>query len=328
MNRKYVFVLMLFVFCSKGNDYEKYAHHFADSTVVALVNEELITQDKIDASAMEMLNQRGAVETMSIEDSALQSQSLDWLITHTLLSQEVKNHVIEVKDREVEAALDLLKRNFPSDDEFLKAIASQNTSLRAIREDLVTNIKIQKLVQEQVSMDDIEISPADAQKYYSDHPDKFKKDVRIRVRHILKRLAEDAPEKEVVETRKSMEEIRSRIASGEDFATLARQQSHCPSAKKGGDLGFFEKGDMDETFEEAAFGLSLGDMSDVVRTKLGFHIIKLEDKKASEMRPFSEVEENIIAYLKQVRSEEAYQDYIDTLKEDAVIVLREDIEGE
>ena len=328
MNRKYILVLMLFVFCSKGNDYEKYAHHFADSTVVALVNEELITQDKIDASAMEMLNQRRAVGSIGIEDSALQSQSLEWLIAHTLLSQEVKNHVIEVKDREVEAALEMLKRNFPSDDAFLKAIASQNTSLRAIREDLVTNIKIKKLVQKQVTTDGIEISADDAKKYYSDHPDKFKKDIRIRVSHILKRLAEDAPEKEVIETRKAMEDIRARIVSGEDFATLARQQSHCPSAKKGGDLGFFEKGDMDKNFEDAAFGLSLGDMSEVVRTKLGFHIIKLEDKKASEMRPFSEVEDDIIAYLKQMRSEEAYQEYIDTLKDEAVIVLREDIEGE
>ena len=123
-------------------------------------------------------------------------------------------------------------------------------------------------------MPGIAVSEADARAYFDAHPDEFKMPERVHASHILVKVDPNASDASKAESRKKLEGIKARLDGGEDFAKLAEENSDCPSSAKGGDLGFFTRGQMVAPFEEAAFALNPGDTSDVVETRFGFHLIK------------------------------------------------------
>jgi peptidyl-prolyl cis-trans isomerase D len=135
-----------------------------------------------------------------------------------------------------------------------------------------------------------------------------------KARHILIQAADGASEKEVAEARAEAEALLQRINNGEDFSALAKAESQDPgSAKKGGDLGFFGKGIMDKAFEEATFSLAKGAVSGVVQSAFGFHIIKLDDIKGGETKPYEEVAAELKRELQQERAAEIYYDKAEQL---------------
>ena len=117
--------------------------------------------------------------------------------------------------------------------------------------------------------------------------------------------------------------ILGRIEKGADFAQMAQNHSNCPSKAQGGDLGFFSKGAMVKTFEDAAFKLKPGEVSDIVETEFGFHIIKLEEKTEARKEKFDAVKENIAGYLKSTKEQVEIEALIEELRKDAVIEYAE-----
>lgn len=134
----------------------------------------------------------------------------------------------------------------------------------------------------------IQVTDEDAQAYYQEHLDKYSTKEQRKVRHIL-----------IKDDQAKADEILAKLKAGEDFATVAQENSEdVGSAKQGGDLGWIEKGVMDPAFEEAAFALTAkGDISEVVKSDFGYHIIQLEDENAPEAKPYSEVVADIKAEL-------------------------------
>lgn len=134
----------------------------------------------------------------------------------------------------------------------------------------------------------IQVTDEDAQAYYQEHLDKYSTKEQRKVRHIL-----------IKDDQAKADEILAKLKAGEDFATVAQENSEdVGSAKQGGDLGWIEKGVMDPAFEEAAFALAAkGDISEVVKSDFGYHIIQLEDENAPEAKPYSEVVADIKAEL-------------------------------
>ena len=112
-----------------------------------------------------------------------------------------------------------------------------------------------------------------------------------------------------------MEEIAARVAAGEDFAELAREYSEGPSAPRGGDLGSFQRGSMVQIFEDTAFALEPGGVSDIIRTEFGFHIIKLTDRSEGGTLSFEDARDAIETYLRQEKEQEAVTAYVQELKE-------------
>ena len=127
----------------------------------------------------------------------------------------------------------------------------------------------------------------------------------------------DSPQK--AEARKKIESIQTRLRNGEDFATLAKEHSEGPSSVKGGDLGYFKRGQMVKSFEEAAFALEPGEVSEIVETPFGYHLIKVFEKKPEGVTAYKEAEENIHQFLKQERSKAEIMKYLEMLKEKADI---------
>lgn len=140
------------------------------------------------------------------------------------------------------------------------------------------------------------VSESDARKLYDDQIKEIKSETEVRARHILVDEQEDAFE------------VIERINRGDDFGELAKEKSKGPSKVQGGDLGYFTKGQMVKEFEEAAFKLEKGAVSEPVKTQYGWHVIKLEDKREKKPPSFEEVKDRIIAALVQQKAQEVVQD--------------------
>lgn len=169
-----------------------------------------------------------------------------------------------------------------------------------------------------------DVTEEEMQKYYDEHPDEFSTPEQIRARHILIKVSANAPENEVAEARTKIEGILRQVRDGSDFAQVARDTSEGPTRSKGGDLGFFPRGRMDKAFEDAAFALEVGQISDIVRSRFGFHVIKLEEKKAPEEKKYDEVKAQIKRKLRPMKQQDTYQSFIDGLKSEFKVTVYND----
>ncbi|MPY87166.1 MAG: hypothetical protein GEU99_04510 [Luteitalea sp.] len=189
----------------------------------------------------------------------------------------------------------------PSDAELAKYFEKNREKYR-----MGVKMKIRFLsIDAQALREAITVSPQEARQHYDDNTTQYSTPEQVRASHVLLTI-EDKNEAEV---RKQAEGLLAKIKGGADIAALATQYSEDPGSKeKGGDLGYFGRGAMAKEFEDAAFSLEPGGLSDVVKSQFGFHIIKVTDKKPAETQPFAKVQEQIVEQLKwqraQARAEE------------------------
>ena len=144
---------------------------------------------------------------------------------------------------------------------------------------------------------EIQISDEEIISYYEDNMDTFSEPKKVKARHILFKLSETASEEKEKEIRAKAESVLKEASEDEDFIALAKKYSEGPTKGKGGDLGYFSSGQMVKPFEEAAFNIAPGQISDLVRTKFGYHIIKVEDVKEASTKPLDEVRAQILKTL-------------------------------
>lgn len=144
--------------------------------------------------------------------------------------------------------------------------------------------------------------------YYDVHPEEFKVAKQVKASHILFKVNERAKEEEEKQVRENAKKVLEEARAGKDFAALARQHSQGPTGPKGGDLGYFSEGQMTKSFEEAAFKLKVGEISDLVRSPFGYHIIKVEDIREARTKAFEEVRDEIAKKLSRaVATEMAHE---------------------
>ncbi len=151
-------------------------------------------------------------------------------------------------------------------------------------------------------VDKVDLPERTIENYYEYHRDSFMEPKEVRARHILFKVPSLAEGQEVEQIKEKTQTVLEQARDGVDFAGLAEKYSEGPTGPEGGDLGYFTKGDMEKPFEDAAFNLGVGEISDIVRTSRGFHIIKVEDIKPSREKPLEEVREKIEADLKLIEA--------------------------
>ncbi len=318
-----IFALAFFlIFCSKKKeDGTGEQTMFSDSTIVAQVNGEIISMNDLDNAAKQIIVQTGLLNKVDYTDSLIRNDALKLLINNTLLRQETDHHLIEVKDTEIERAIEQVKGTFKSEDLFNRALQEENLTMKIFRENIVKDLKVQKLLEQKIVSELKEVSIAAAREYYKKNPDQFTEPTNAWARHVLIKVKRDASDVEMNQAKEKANLVLQKAKAGADFATLARDYSEGPNAFKGGDLGFFARGEMVKSFDEAVFKLQPGQISDVVRSELGFHVIKLEEYKDPESIPFKKVEDKIKAFLTQKESNERFENYINQLKEKADIKI-------
>lgn len=159
-----------------------------------------------------------------------------------------------------------------------------------------------------------------AREEYAANPERYARGERISAAHILLRTDERSD----AEAKGLAQEVHERILAGEDFAALAKQYSEDGSADNGGDLGFFGAGKMAPPFEQAAFSLeNPGDISELVKTRFGYHIIMLNERKPAERIPFDEVRPQIIDLLQRRMGGQVWQDKLIRMRSDTAITVDE-----
>jgi peptidyl-prolyl cis-trans isomerase C len=161
---------------------------------------------------------------------------------------------------------------------------------------IVNNFLATEYISKEV-VKDVTVTDKEMEQYYEINKDKFSVPVQIHARHILIKAASSATDEEKKKAKAKAEEILEKLKKGGDFAKLAEEYSEDPSKAKGGDLGYFARNKMVKTFEDAAFALKPGEISGIVETPFGYHIIKIEDVKEARIKPFAEVKNKLAEQL-------------------------------
>jgi peptidyl-prolyl cis-trans isomerase C len=242
---------------------------------------------------------------------------LDQLITYTVMSQEAASKKVSVTEVDIDQRINQM-RGQGSDAEFKKALEARSMSVEQLRSDARVQLTIEKLMEGEVA-GIAAATDAEARQFYDTNPDKFKRGETVRASHILLKVDAKAPEAVRKQTRARIESILKQVRSGKDFAALAKQHSQDGSAASGGELGYFERERMVPAFSQAAFALKPGEISDVVTTDFGYHIIKVTERKGAETVPFDQVRGQIIDFLSKQKKQERAGQFIEGAKKRARI---------
>ncbi len=287
---------------------------------VAVVNDTVITQGDL-SQEMGPVQQRMAMQGQAPDDAQMeevQQKVLQNMIDRELLYQESRKQGFTAEDDAVKAQMETFKSRFPDEAQFEEALSRLNLTEDIIRKQIEEQLSIQKLVDEKI-LPTISIPEEELKTYYEENTDFFKEPEQVHARHILIKVEPDADEAAKEEARKKLEEVRKKLEEGGDFAELAKEYSEGPSNVKGGDLGYFGRGQMVKPFDETAFATDKGEVSDIVETRFGYHLIKVEDKKAASTTAYEDVKEKIENHLKQQKVQEALAKYLEDLKKDAKV---------
>jgi peptidyl-prolyl cis-trans isomerase C len=247
-------------------------------------------------------------------------QALQHAIVRELLFQEAVARNIAADDARVEQAYNDARVHFKDDKAWAAMLASQGLDPQSYRAELRVQHTIQKLLGQVAEEAHAQATDQEAMAFYESHPAVFDTGDRVRASHILIRVPEGTPAARKEELRKKADALLGRVRAGQDFAALAKQSSEDPgSAAKGGDLGAFGRGMMVPAFEQAAFALKPGEVSPVVESQFGFHIIKLTEKIPARKAAFPDVKERLKQEMVQQKRQQAQQAFVNSLRAKAKI---------
>lgn len=252
----------------------------------------------------------------------LRQETMDRLVVEELLNEEVKKARIAVAEEEVTDQLKQMASQQNLSLEDLKAlIKASGKSFDEVKQRIQRGLGYQELLERQWA-GKINVTLKDANSYYSKNQKQFETPEQVRASHILIKSNTSDPNTDPnqAKAKAKAEGLHKQIEAGADFAELAKANSDCRSAAQGGDLGLFGRGQMVPAFEKAAFAMDVNEVSYIVETQYGFHIIKLTDRKDASTLPFEQAKGDIISGLTQQKQNELAMEYVESLKAGANIV--------
>jgi peptidyl-prolyl cis-trans isomerase C len=291
--------------------------------VVARVNGTEIKRKELDA-AMQAFTYQMARRGRPISpggSGGMQRDMLDELIGRQLLLQEGSKHIPTDIDKKTQEQIDEVKTQAGGDDQLKKTLAETGITYdeytKRVRDNIIIREEIQSVIDKEVK-----ITPEEVRAFYDKNPDQFKQPETVRASHILIRVTPDASDDVKKEKRTQIESVRALLKSGEKFADVAKKFSEDPgSAANGGDLGFFGRGQMVPEFDAAAFSLKTNEISNVITTQYGYHILMVTDRKPAQTVPFDQVKDDLTQFLKQRKGAEITRDQVASLRKTAKVEI-------
>ncbi len=290
------------------------------SGIAVLVNDEIITSYEVERETALLVKE---AEKKSAVDPAGRAQirtaALNKLIDKKLIEQKIKELNIKVSEEEVRQAIeDVKKQNNLSQENLVAALAGQGLSFDAYRAQLKEQLERLRLVSQEVRAK-IQVSEKEMLDYYAANPARFGAEELFRARHIFLKIPKKASAKDIERIRVRAEAVLKEAGGGGDFAELAKKYSEDPSAKEGGELGAFRRGEMLPELDAAVMKLQPGEVSDLIVTPGGFDIIKLDQRFTGPVKPFASVKAEIEELLYKKKSEERFNQWLDELRKGAAI---------
>ncbi len=288
---------------------------------IATVDDEPVVLAEVNLVARYWSVARQQQQQAPIPQNQLQRQALEHLIDQRLLAREAIDEGIEVDAAAVDSMVTTWESQFQTPEEQERKLAESGVTVDQVRESFRRDRLVQTLVAETI-LDTIDVSESDVRAYYETNPQYFDT-TRVRASHILLASTPGDPAEEREAARKQANELLNQIRGGADFAELAGQHSDCPSAERGGDLGYANRNRQMWVlpFHAAAFELAEGEVSDVVETQFGYHIIKVTERDEGKLA-LDEVEESLRQFLRNQKVQQAVNAYSQQLRQDADVEVK------
>jgi len=291
--------------------------------VVARCNGQEIKKEELEAHAQQMRMQLARSQGVQVPlSAAFYREILDGIIAHQLLLDEAKQRGISISDAEAGQMLQAFKSQFPSQEVFQKQLAANKITeeelRRRMRDD--ADAKVNKLIEKTI-VPTVQVSEADARAFYDKNQERMKTPPRVHVRHILIAVAPKALATDREAARKKTEDLLEQLKNGGDFAQLAAQNSNdSGTATRGGDLSWVTPGQMVPPFEKAAFALKQpNELSPVVETRFGYHILQLVERQEAQTVPFEQAKNRLGVMLREQKVKEALRAHVEELKTKAKV---------
>jgi parvulin-like peptidyl-prolyl isomerase len=263
----------------------------------------------------------------------LQSRVIDDLLRKRLIAQEIERRRIVISPTDIDDRTEIeferiLRQNNLTEEQAAQILQRQGRTLESFKRELrqAVELHLQTERLRDLVVGPIEPTEQELSAYLEEHREDYDTPEEVHARHILIRVPEGASEAEIAQAKKQIEDIKKELENGADFAELAKKYSQDPgSAPNGGDLGFFRRGQMVREFEDAAFSLEPGQISDPVRTQFGFHLIKVEEKKPAQHPELAQIRERVLKdYIAAERTRRFEQFYAE-LKAHAKIFIADPV---
>ena len=287
---------------------------------VAVVNGEKISKADLEKAFGEAVAASGGNASALTADQKMQGyrQILDGMIMEKLVDKQAAS--IDVPKADVDAQIAKIKSQFPSEQVYLDEMKKSGVTPDQFAANITRSMRQAKWMKSQVEGKD-SVSDEDAKNFYNANIKEFAHPDLVKASHILFRTPDGATPEQLKAAENKAKAAIIRANKGEDFAKLASELSEEPgAAQRGGDLGYFPKDRMVPEFAEAAFSQKVNSVSATpVKTKFGFHVIKVTDKKPSGTQSFDEVKDNLMKFLKSQKDREVMQGVMKELKQSAKI---------
>ncbi len=290
---------------------------------VAKVGAAAITRRELEMAVQNMIAQaqsQGQLPEQVPDEIKKQAteRALDQLIDFELIYQEARKMKIDDLEKQVDFKLAQSKAKFATPAEFDTYLKNEGLTEKELTDQIrryaITVNYIEKTIANKVVIADDEVK-----KFYEENKARLVEEPEVRASHILIGVDAAASADDKKKAKEKAEALLKEVKAGKDFAELAKTSSTCPSNVQGGDLGFFKKGQMVPPFEQAAFALKPGEVSDVVETQFGFHIIKVTEKKEGKTTPLEEVQDKLRSYLKNQKVNKSIGEFVTGLRKKVTI---------
>lgn len=294
--------------------------------VAAVVNRDIIALSEVQQRVAPELSRINVPDPKKRAEQRvlLMKTALDTLIGEKLMEAEIRELGLAVTDAELEAAVADVKRqnNITDEAQFERLLSGEGFTVKTYKEFLRNQMSRMKLVQFKVTPK-VKVSEEDLKAAYTQYAKLESGDAEVHARHILVQVDEKATPAQVEAARKKAQGLAEEARKpGVNFAELAKAKSEGPSASDGGDLGFFRRGVMVPAFERVAFSLKEGEVSDPVRTQFGWHVLKVEERRAVDVAPFEQVKDELETRLKMQKTEKFVEQYVQELRQKASVEVK------
>ncbi len=294
--------------------------------IVALVGDEVVLDSEVNERSRPFLEEIAAMPDpaqRAQRAAALKREVLDRIIDENLLLQQANELKLSVSSEEVDRSIEQIKKDYGLDDQRLnEELRRQGMNLASYRQNTRKEILRYRVINIAVGSK-IQVSDSDVESYYERNLKSGKND-QVRVSHIFIAIPENADAAKVLEREEYARKIAARAKAGEDFAALAKQMSEDRNTRaEGGDLGYFGKEmGLPKPVEELVFSMKIGEVGGPVRGNQGFHVIKLVDRKAADVKPLNDVKEDLRMKLRQKEMERQTKIYLSELRKKTLVEVR------
>ena len=291
--------------------------------VVARINGSEIKRRELDVAVQALITQMRRRGRQVVPDYAAQIQRdvLEEMIGRELLLQEGSKHLPADIDKKTQAQIETVKKQLGGEDQFKQTMSESGITPEEYAKRVHDNVIVQETIQQIVDKE-VKVTPEEIKSFYDQNPDQFRQPESVRASHILIRVPPGASDDVKKEKRAQIEAARSLVKGGEKFADVARKVSEDPgSGAKGGDLGFFPRGAMVPEFDAAAFSLKTNELSEIITTQFGYHVLLVTDRKAAQTVPFDQVKEELGQFLKQRKGNDVARNHVAELRKTAKVEI-------